>query len=78
MGVPILGIGAGPYVDCQVLLTHDLLDMYGDFTPRFVKQFAHIRRAMVEGLNAFHEEALSGQFPTPDYSFNRVVEGYEV
>ena len=33
---------------------------------------------MVEGLNAFHEEALSGQFPTPDYSFNRVVEGYEV
>ena len=38
----------------------------------------HIRRAMVEGLNAFHEEALSGQFPTPDYSFNRVVEGYEV
>ena len=78
VGVPILGIGAGPYVDCQVLLTHDLLDMYGDFTPRFVKQFAHIRRAMVEGLNAFHEEALSGQFPTPDYSFNRVVEGYEV
>ena len=78
VGVPILGIGAGPYVDCQVLLTHDLLDMYGDFTPRFVKQFAHIRKAMVEGLNAFHEEALSGQFPTPDYSFNRVVEGYEV
>ena len=31
VGVPILGIGAGPYVDCQVLFTHDLLDMYGDF-----------------------------------------------
>ena len=78
VSVPILGIGAGPYVDCQVLVTQDLLDMYGDFKPKFVKHFAHIRKAMVEGLNAFHEEALSGHFPTPDYSCNRVVEGYEV
>ena len=78
VSVPILGIGAGPYVDCQVLLTHDLLDMYGDFKPRFVKHFAHIRKEMVDGLNAFHAEALSGEFPTPEYSFNRVVEGYEL
>lgn len=62
----------------QVLLTHDLLDMYGDFKPRFVKHFAHIRKEMVDGLNAFHAEALSGEFPTPEYSFNRVVEGYEL
>lgn len=33
VSVPILGIGAGPYVDCQVLVTQDLLDMYGDFSP---------------------------------------------
>ena len=56
--VPILGIGAGPYVDCQVLVTQDLLGMYGDFKPKFVKQFAQIRKAMVEGLNAFHGETL--------------------
>lgn len=74
VSVPILGIGAGPDVDCQVLLTHDLLDMYGDFKPKFVKQFAHIRAEMVKGLNAFHEETLSGAFPTPEYSFNRQVE----
>ena len=78
VSVPILGIGAGPYVDCQVLLTHDLLDMYGDFKPRFVKHFAHIRKEMVDGLNAFHAEALSGEFPTPEYSFNRGGEGYEL
>ncbi|MEI3363727.1 MAG: 3-methyl-2-oxobutanoate hydroxymethyltransferase [Oscillospiraceae bacterium] len=41
--VPILGIGAGPYVDCQVLVTQDLLGMYGDFKPKFVKHFASIR-----------------------------------
>ena len=72
--VPILGIGAGPYVDCQVLVTQDLLGMYSDFKPKFVKQFAHIREEMVRGLNLFHEESLSGAFPSPEFSFNKAVE----
>lgn len=72
--IPILGIGAGPDVACQVLVTQDLLDMYGDFKPKFVKHFAHVRKEMVDGLNLFHEETLSGAFPTPEYSFNKAVE----
>ena len=72
--VPILGIGAGPHVDCQVLVTQDLLGMYGDFKPKFVKLFANIREQMIAGLNKFHEESLSGAFPTPEYSFNKAVE----
>ncbi len=72
--VPILGIGAGPDVDCQVLVTQDLLGMYGDFKPKFVKHFAHIREDMVKGLNLFHEESLSGAFPSPEYSFNKAVD----
>lgn len=72
--VPILGIGAGPDVDCQVLVTQDLLGMYGDFKPKFVKQFAQVRKAMVAGLNLFHEETLSGAFPTEEFSFNKKVE----
>lgn len=75
--VPILGIGAGPYVDCQVLLTHDLLGMYGDFKPKFVKVYKNIRKEMVEGLNEFRQEALDGVFPTKEFSFNAKVEGYE-
>ena len=74
VSIPSLGIGAGPYVDCQVLVTQDLLDMYGDFKPKFVKHFAHIREEMVKGLNLFHEETLSGAFPSPEYSFNKQVE----
>ena len=74
VSIPVLGIGAGPYVDCQVLVTQDLLDMYGDFKPKFVKHFAHIREEMVKGLNLFHEETLSGAFPSPEYSFNKQVE----
>lgn len=72
--VPILGIGAGPDVDCQVLVTQDLLGMYGDFKPKFVKHFAHIREEMVKGLNLFHDESLSGAFPSPEYSFNKAVD----
>lgn len=74
VSVPILGIGAGPHVDCQVLVTQDLLDMYGDFKPKFVKHFAHIRKEMVAGLNLFHEESVTGLFPTEEYSFNKVVD----
>ena len=72
--IPILGIGAGPDADCQVLVTQDLLDMYSNFKPKFVKHFAHVRAAMVEGLNQFHAETLSGAFPTSEYCFNKQVE----
>lgn len=78
VSVPILGIGAGRYVDCQVLVTQDLLGMYGDFKPKFVKVYANIRKAMVEGLNEFHKETVKGTFPSDEYSFNSKVEGYDV
>ncbi len=52
--------------------------MYGDFKPKFVKHFAHIRKAMVEGLNRFHQETIEGTFPSREYCFNAKVEGFEV
>lgn len=76
--IPVLGIGAGPDVDCQVMVTHDLLGMFGDFKPKFVKHFAEIRKEMVAGLNRFHEESINGQFPTPEYCFNKEVEIPEI
>lgn len=78
VSIPVLGIGAGPYVDCQVLVTQDLLGMYGEFKPKFVKVFANIRKAMVDGLNQFHKETIEGTFPDNEYSFNAKVEGFEV
>lgn len=71
---PILGIGAGPHVDCQVLVIQDMLGMYGDFKPKFVKQFAQLRQEMVRALNQFHTETLSGEFPSPEYCFNKEVD----
>ena len=48
--------------------------MYGDFKPKFVKHFAKIREEMVKGLNQFHAETLSGEFPSPEYCFNKEVD----
>ena len=77
LAIPVLGIGAGPHVDCQVLVTQDLLGMYNDFQPKFVKQFADIRQAMLDGLNQFHKESVNGEFPSSEYSFNAKVKGFE-
>lgn len=74
VGIPILGIGAGPHVDCQVIVTQDMLGMYGDFKPKFVKRYADIRKTMVDALNEFHRESAEGKFPTPEFSFNKQVE----
>lgn len=74
VSIPIMGIGAGPNVDCQVLVTQDLLGMYNDFKPKFVKHFAKLREEMVAALNTFHEETITGAFPTEEYSFNKKVE----
>lgn len=74
VSIPVMGIGAGPNVDCQVLVTQDLLGMYNDFKPKFVKHFANIRNEMVDGLNRFHEETINGSFPSEEYSFNKEVD----
>ena len=74
VSIPIMGIGAGPDVDCQVLVTQDLLGMYGDFKPKFVKLYAQLREEMVKALNEFHQESMDGTFPTEEYSFNKKVD----
>ena len=72
--IPVLGIGAGPDVDCQVLVSYDLLGMYNGFKPKFVKHFANIRQLMVDGLNQFHQESEDGTFPNEETSFNKAVD----
>ncbi len=72
--IPVLGIGAGPDVDCQVLVSYDLLGIYNGFKPKFVKHFANIRQLMVDGLNQFHQESVDGTFPDEETSFNKAVD----
>ena len=61
--MPVIGIGAGAATDGQVLVFHDLLGIYEGHAPRFVKRFAEVKRAMVEGVRAYAEEVRERPLP---------------
>ena len=69
MEVPVIGIGAGPSTDGQVLVFHDMLGVQDAIQPKFVKRYAHVRTAMVEGTRAFAAEVRSGSFPGVEHSY---------
>ena len=68
LSIPTIGIGAGPYCDGQVLVTHDALGLTGDAAPGFAKRFAHLADAMSEGVRAYIQEVKDGQFPSASSS----------
>jgi 3-methyl-2-oxobutanoate hydroxymethyltransferase len=77
MDVPIIGIGAGPSTDGQVLVLHDLLEIHDGFQPKFVKRFAHVKREMVRGVTAYADEVRTRRFPGPEHSYGIAPEELE-
>ena len=67
--IPTIGIGAGAGCDGQVLVYQDMLAMFGDFKPKFVKQFAEIGAMMKEAFGKYIEEVKSGAFPAAEHTF---------
>jgi len=67
--IPTIGIGAGPYCDAQVLVTHDMVGLFDRFTPKFVKRYINIHEQMVEALRQYKAEVESGVFPGPEHCF---------
>jgi 3-methyl-2-oxobutanoate hydroxymethyltransferase len=68
--VPVIGIGAGPGTDGQVLVFHDLLGIHTGQMPRFVKRYAEIHAAMVDGVRAYAEDVRERRFPGPEHSYS--------
>lgn len=66
---PTIGIGAGSACDGQVLVINDMLGMYSDFTPKFVKKFAHLQQQMKEAVEAYKEEVANRSFPAKEHTF---------
>src|SRR5436853_526344 len=69
MRIPVIGIGAGPAADGQVLVLHDLLGLYGGRSPRFAKQYVDLRAMMLEALTAYSTEVRTGSFPQPEHTY---------
>ncbi|MBN1595001.1 3-methyl-2-oxobutanoate hydroxymethyltransferase [candidate division FCPU426 bacterium] len=64
LAIPTIGCGAGPACDGQVLVTYDLLGVFSDYKPSFVKRYAELGKTAVEAMSAFCEEVRNGIFPT--------------
>lgn len=70
LSIPTIGIGAGAKCDGQVLVIQDLLGMYNDRTPKFVKQYAELGSVIKTSVRAYISEVSQGEFPGAEHSFH--------
>lgn len=69
ISIPTIGIGAGAGCDGQVLVYQDMLAMYSDFKPKFVKQYAQVGNVMKDAFRQYIAEVKSGAFPSEEHTF---------
>jgi len=67
--IPTIGIGAGVDCDGQVLVFHDVLGLFDDFVPKFVKRYVEGGATLEDALRRFAQEVRDGAFPTPDHTY---------
>jgi len=69
MEIPVIGIGAGPATDGQVLVFHDLLGIYDGHAARFVKRYASVRDEMIKGMSAYADEVRARRYPEEEHGY---------
>ncbi|VXB76877.1 ketopantoate hydroxymethyltransferase [Microbacterium sp. 8M] len=72
--IPVIGIGAGSATDGQVLVFHDLLGIYDGPAAKFVKRYADLRTAAVEGVTAYADEVRERVYPAPEHTYSMPAE----
>ena len=77
MEVTVIGIGAGPATDGQVLVFHDLLGMRDGLGPRFVKRYANLQQEMDAGVLAYAEDVRARRYPGPEHGYSIPAEELE-
>ena len=77
MEVPVIGIGAGPSTDGQVLVFHDLLGIYSGHAARFVKRYGDVRGAMVRGVEEFAADVRERRYPAPEHGYTMAPDEVE-
>ena len=70
LSIPTIGIGAGKDTDGQVLVMQDMLGMFKDFVPKFVKQFANMGDVMKEAFESYIKEVNDGTFPGEEHTYD--------
>lgn len=70
LSIPTIGIGAGPYCDGQVLVTHDMLGLNKDFSPRFLRRYADMHSDMTNAVGQYISDIKQGDFPNENERYN--------
>ncbi|MFV3011281.1 3-methyl-2-oxobutanoate hydroxymethyltransferase [Clostridium botulinum] len=69
ISIPTIGIGAGKYCDGQILVYQDMLSMFSDFKPKFVKSFGSIGESIKDGVSQYIKEVKEAKFPEEKHAF---------
>jgi len=69
LSIPTIGIGAGVQCDGQVLVIHDMLGLFDDFAPKFVKRYADVKKTMLGAVAEFVGDVKERKFPAEEHSF---------
>jgi 3-methyl-2-oxobutanoate hydroxymethyltransferase len=67
--IPVIGIGAGPHVDGQVLVTHDLLGITKEFKPRFLRRYADLNEIITTAVTSYTQDVKNRTFPTEEEAY---------
>jgi 3-methyl-2-oxobutanoate hydroxymethyltransferase len=70
--IPVLGIGAGPGCDGQVLIIQDVLGIWQAFTPKFVKSYANMADEMIGAIQAYITDVKGVKFPAPEHTYSMI------
>ena len=69
LDIPVISIGSGVHCDGQGLVTHDMLGLFKQLSPRFLKVYADLQQITLSALTQFRQEVEAGQFPTDQHSY---------
>jgi len=74
LDIPVIGIGASPACDGQILVTDDMIGLFADFTPKFVKRYAAVGEAIVRAAEAYAADVRARRFPAAEHCFGSRTE----
>lgn len=75
--VPVISLGSGPHAHGQCLIVHDMLGFFDRFTPKFVKKYADVNRAILAALEEYRKDVCAKAFPGPEHTYSIKAEELE-
>src|SRR3954467_6299079 len=71
VAIPTIGIGGSPFCDGQILVTDDMLGLFAEFTPKFVRRYRRLGDEIQEAAREYAEEVRQGRFPAAEHTYSR-------